>query len=164
MPLAVALMLFACPAVRADVPVDPPKEPTYPLVIEAYPKVEEARLIIPKQMLGKLKAELDQEEKGGIAGTSRMQTIIAGVAMTMALAFSGLWLVRRGPNGGRHLALLIGAVGFFGIGAAVMADGAVRPDRTPRTDKVVIQITDKGDEVKLIVNKGKLAKAIEEKK
>jgi len=163
MPLAVALLFCLVPAARADLRPPPPKEPTAPLVIEAGPKVEEARLIIPKKMLGDLKAELDREEKGGIAGTSRMQTIIAGVAMTMALAFSGLWLVRRGPNGSRHLALLLGAVAFFGIGAAVMADRA--PPRDPaRTDKVSIQVTDKGDEVKLIINKAKLAKAIEEKK
>lgn len=166
--LATALLLLTiAPSARADLAPPVPKEPTYPLVVEAGPKVQEARLIIPQKMLGKLKSSLDEEggDAYGAAG-GRMHTIIAGAALALALTFGGLWLVRRGPTGGsRNLAMLISAVAFLSIGAAVWADRRPAPKpEVPRTDKVLIEITDKGDEIKLIVNKAKLAKLLEEKK
>jgi hypothetical protein len=166
-PFAVLLLGLAfAPLAKADVPPPPPKDPTYPLVIEAYPKVAEARLIVPRKMLGKVKAALDGQETEQRAGLSPTHTIIAGGALAMALAFSGLWLVRKGPGGVRSLVLLVGAVAFLGIGTALWADGVIRRPPVPvnRFDRVVIEVTDKGDEVKLIVNKGVLTKALEAKK
>lgn len=163
---ALLLALVFAPFARADVPAPPPKEPTYPLVIEAYPKVAEGKLIIPRKMLGEMKGALDNEGSDRYGSTlPALHTIIAGMALAMALAFGGLWLVRKGPGGTRSLALLIGAVAFLGIGALAFADR--RPAPVPaanRWDKIVIEVTDKGDEVKLIVNKQKLSKALEEKK
>lgn len=165
----VAVLFLACafaPFAKADVPPPLPKEPTYPLVIEGHPKMAEAKLIIPRKMLGEMKGALDREgtDQYGSA-LSPMHTVIAGAALAMALAFGGLWLVRKGAGGTRSLALLIGAVAFLGIGALAFADRrpAPRPE-TSRWDKVIIEVTDKGDEVKLIVNKAKLTKALEEKK
>jgi hypothetical protein len=163
---ALALMLAVAQTSRADVPAPPPKDPSYPLVIDAQPKAAEARLIIPQKMLGKMRSDAGQgnENEASAFAPSRLQTIVAGAALAMAIAFGGLWLVRRGPGGTRSLALLVGAVAFLGIGATLWADGVIRPAPVNRTDRVIIEITDKGDDIKLIVNKAKLAKLVEEKK
>jgi len=60
--------------------------------------------------------------------------------------------------------VLFGTVAFLGIGAMVWADRRPAPNPAQRTDRVIIEIVDKGEEIKLIVNKAKLAKALEEKK
>jgi hypothetical protein len=162
---ALILVLAVAQTASADVPAPLPKEPTYPLVIEAAPKAQEARIIIPQKMLGKMKAGLDHDgSDASVAGSSRLHTIVAGSALALALAFGGLWLVRRGPTGTRSLALLFGAIAFFGIGATLWADLRPPVPVGNRTDKVIIEITDKGDEVKVIVNRAKLAKLLEEKK
>jgi len=166
-PIAFLFLAIAfSPLARADVGPPRPKEPAFPLVIEADPKVAEAKLIIPKKMLGTLKGALDSEGADRYGSTvSPAHTIIAGAALALALTFGGLWLVRKGPGGARSLSLLIGAVTFLGIGALAFANsGPPRPIEKPRWDKVVIEVVDNGDEVKLVVNKAKLAKALEEKK
>jgi hypothetical protein len=166
--IAALLLAFAfAPFARADRAPPPPKEPTFPLVIEAGPKVAEAKLVIPKKMLGTLKGALDSEGTDRYGSTlSPVHTIVAGAALALALTFGGLWLARKGPGGSRSLGFLIGAVAFLGIGALAFADlrPAPRPVDSPRWDKVVIEVVDTGDEVKLVVNKAKLAKALEDKK
>ena len=55
-------------------------------------------------------------------------TIVAGLALTLAFASGGLWLVRRGS--GRALAILL-VLSLFAAGAAVWANGAPRPFPRP---------------------------------
>lgn len=158
--IAAAVALLALVQIaRADKAPPPPKENAYPLVIEADPKVQEAKLVIPRAMLGKMKAGLDEDRGSNLASTN---TVIAGAALTLALAFGGLWIVRRGPGAARNTALLVGAVAFFGITGALSADLAV-PKLPAKTDTVIIEVVDKGDEVKLVVNKDKLVKVVEKK-
>lgn len=151
-----------------------PKVPTYPLVIEASPNVAEAKLIIPRKMLGDLKGELPLEETNPtkVAGTPRLHTIIAGSALALGLAFSGLWLVRRNQVSNRTFGLAIGGVLLLGLGAAVWADKGPRPRpaplppnqilpqlRSPRMNNVLIEIVDKGDSIKLVINQDKLVQS-----
>jgi hypothetical protein len=160
---ALMLALVFAPFARADEAPPPPRKPTYPLVVEAGPKVAEARLIIPKKMLGVLKGGLDGNSSDQRASLPALHTMIAGGALAVGLAFGGLWLVRRGNAGSRSLAILIGAVAFLGIGAFVWADLAVpKPVMPAATDKVIIEVVDQGDEVKLIINKDKLAKVVKD--
>ena len=185
--LAAALLcLFLAGLAQADLPgprprprpapVQPlppePKVPTYPLVLEVRADVAEAKLEIPRKMLGMLKGELQLEEANppAIAGTPRLHTIIAGSALALGLSFGGLWLVRRGQVSGRTLGLVAGATLFLGIGAAVWADRAPArprpapqinaPPRSPRMNNVVIEVVDKGDAVKLVISADKLQQSM----
>ena len=112
-----------------------PKTPTYPLVVESGPNIAEARLIIPPQ-----DARPD-ERRAGTAGIGslhrgrrpcRLHTIIAGSALALGLAFSGLWLVRR--VNGKTLGLAVGTIVLFGVGAAVWADRA-QPGQSDRNQE-----------------------------
>ena len=163
--LAAALVLVLGRPVLADLPVGPlPSPNAKPFVIEADPNAKEAKLTIPREMLGKMKASAEQgNEDEAYASSARTHTIIAGVALTMALAFSGLWLVRRTPGGSRNLALLIGALGFLGISGALYANKAAPKPAIDLTNFVIIEVVDKGDAVKLVVNKDKLSKVPEKK-
>ncbi len=163
------------PRPRPPVPAPPlppePKVPTYPLVIEVSPNVAEAKLVIPRKMLGDLRGELpaDQANPITVAGRSRLHTVIAGAALALGLAFSGLWLVRRGRGSGKTFGIALGAVCLLGVGAAVWADlapprprpGPVQaPMRSPRMNNVLIEVVEKGDAVKLIVSPDKLSQTM----
>lgn len=134
-----------------------------PLVIQVDPTAQQARLMIPKEMLAKLRADAGAEPKSGFAG---LHTVVAGLSLAMALAFSGLWLARhRGQFGGKALVLIVGAGTSLLVGGAAMvwADVAPRP-RPPQpvpavaNGNVIIDVVDKGTEVKLIITREQLLK------
>ena len=72
------------------------------LTINIDAKAKEARLIIPRSQLKQLRAEL--ESLDGEDGTNphvaatvgRVQTIVSGALLSLALIFGGLWFVRSG--------------------------------------------------------------------
>lgn len=161
--LLAVVLLIAADAVRADVPALPRRE-THPLVIEADPRMPEAKLQIPRKMLGKVKAALDAADGDtGYAEAPRSHTVLAGLSLALAVTFTGTWLVRRGSMNGRTLAAVGGLVLFLGVGASLWADRApARP--APRTNQVIIEIVEEGDSVKLTINNSELTKALEHKK
>jgi len=64
-------------------------------------EAKEARLIIPKSQVSKLRAALDEMDGGGepmaVASTSsRTQTIVSGLFLSLALVVGGVWFVRSG--------------------------------------------------------------------
>lgn len=106
-----------------------------------------------------------------------MPTIIAGLALTLAFASGGLWLVRRGS--GRALAILLVLSLFAGGAAAVWANGAPRPlPRPPApqprpalpelklpagielSDKLILEPVAAGDHLTLIVPKSMVAEKV----
>jgi len=123
--LGAALLLTAGPAL-ANKAVRPPVRPQAPkLVVEVDEKAKEARLIIPQGFLVNAPA---QPPRGGLG---QLPTIMVGVALALALAFGGLWLVRK--RGG-VAPLLLAAVALVGLGgAALFAD--VRPVKDARGPK-----------------------------
>lgn len=92
--------------------------------------------------------------------------MIAGVALTLALGFGGVWLVRRqGRSGMRGLALLIAAGGTLAASTIVWANVPPPkfPDRPPVKERVILpvafdgnvnlEVTFGGDTIRLILDK-----------
>ena len=138
---------------------------TVPLVIEADDRVRDSRLQIPRNPVGNVgSAAAAGEETSGRAdaGRPRLHTIIAGVALSLALTFSGLWFVRHRIRFiGQSSAVLLAAITLLGVGGVLWADipgpwPRPRPDRfpapPPASGQVIVEIVDKGESVKLIVN------------
>ena len=158
--------------VRADFRADPPKPPvkkddgSVPLVVQFDVKAPQAKLEIPRKLLGQAKAGLGIEPPA-VANSSRLPTIMAGLSLTLAFVCGGLWLARhRGQFGGRGLALLAGAGTLLAVGGAslVWADVPVRPIARPvplpapvapvfGDVRVIVEVVEKGDVIKLTLNR-----------
>jgi len=168
--LAALVVVFGLASlVRADVGPKPAPAPdkSVPIVIDTYDgKVGPAKLIIPKKLLDKSRAALDLGDGPAVAEhKSRLPMMLAGIFLTLSIAFAGLWLVRqRGTLGTRTVALLIGGILFLAVGGAVLLANAPPGPAIARPvqpfaaiqDRVVIEITDSGDTIKLLVHKSKL--------
>src|SRR6267378_6205657 len=138
------------------------------LTVEVEDYTSDSRLQIPRKLIGAMRAAAEAEggkEDRAVAGGSRLHTIIAGVALSLALALSGLWFVRhRVRFRGQRFTVLLTATSLLVVGGALWADVAGpgwRPRRDrflgppalpPASGRVVVEIVDKGDTVKLIVN------------
>jgi len=133
----------------------PPPRPGEPkaakLVVVVDERVKEPRLVIPRSLMGDKKS-----------AWLEMPTVVAGLALTLALVSGGVWLVRRGTS--RNVAAVALALSVLALGAtALFADVAKPPPPkvTPVTlpasvvlsDKIQFEFVDKGDEIKLIVGK-----------
>jgi hypothetical protein len=103
----VAMTFFLSTAVFAD--LLPPKTTGKPgiettLDIRLDANAKEARLLIPRSQIKKLRAELESLDNGsdnaaavvGGSGISRMQTIMSGLFLSLAFVIGGVWLVRSG--------------------------------------------------------------------
>jgi hypothetical protein len=91
-------------------------------------KTDTAKLKIPKSQIAQLRAQLDELDGGGnsaaaAAGTglsvSRIQTIVSGAFLSLAIVFGGLWFVRsktsKPPKNG------VSKTGQTGKTAAILA-------------------------------------------
>lgn len=162
LPVLTGVLILAGPAF-ADRPAPPVKKDdgAVPLVIQVDMKAQQNKLLIPKEMLGKLKADAGAEPKS----LAKLHTMVAGLSLALALAFGGVWMMKhRGQTGGRALALLVGAVTALLIGGAAMvwADVAPRsqpfPVPGPVNSNVIIEVVEKGTEIKLIITRDQLTK------
>jgi hypothetical protein len=165
--LAALAMLLPVSAIRADLPPPPPKPgDAVPLAIVVDEKAAPAKLTIPKSLVATMKASLENSSDTSYASISN-STIAAGLSLSLALAFGGVWLVRnRTSPGMKNFAILLGAVSLLGVGAfTVLADkapGGKRPP-LPAGEAVIVTVVEDGiaTPVTLTVSKDKLAKAIE---
>lgn len=69
------------------------------LSIKLDRQAKEAVLVIPSEQVRELRAALDSLDGGDplvTASISRLQTIVSGIFISLALAFAGVWLVRSG--------------------------------------------------------------------
>ena len=101
-------------------------------------KTKTAKLKIPRSQIAQLRAQLDEMDGGGnntaavsgSAGFTRLQTIVSGAFLSLALVFGGLWFARSkkiDTKGARGLA--IGAFLFLsGAVATVVLANAGPPD------------------------------------
>ena len=90
---------------------------------------KEARLLIPKDQIKALRAQLDgldddSQETAAFLSFSRAQTVIGGLFLSLAFVFGGVWLT-RGARGGfkPNKAVVAGAVLLF-VGAFAAASYA----------------------------------------
>lgn len=126
------LAMFAITAL-ADIPPRPGQTPNRvkkPAVVNTELDIslerdaKEARLIIPASQLKQLRAELEALDTGDptaagisdLGGGQRLQTIMTGSLLSLALILGGIWLWRSGANATRTR-----AVGAVVITAAVSA-------------------------------------------
>jgi hypothetical protein len=166
--LLTLFLLGAVPAARANEAPPPVRtKPADPqlvkLVVEVDDDVKEPRLQIPRAFLGAA-----GERKGADLGPGRVPTIVAGLALTLAFASGGFWLLRRGSS--RYFASAVLALSLVALSAtALWADRLpIVPPKpaSPKevgtlalpagiqvSDKIAIEVVDKGDAVKLIINK-----------
>lgn len=143
------------------------------LTIEARDDINESRLIIPRKLAGA--AGAGPRGDAGDQGLPPLNLAMAGIAMSAAVAFGGLWLVRTRRVSATTAKLAAGAAVLLGVGGWVIADvPAPRPFPRPRppvvappkvelppavlTGPVLIQYVDEGNEIKLVVNRRMLAK------
>jgi hypothetical protein len=165
------------PIVQPPAPADT-RLPAVPLVIEVTDKAQEAKVQIPAALF-RYRAELDNpnkdEQRAYAAAQPGMQTLMVGLSLALALSFGGLWLVRqRSIPAGRALALLLSTVAILAVGTAVVWANAAPPGLDPirpakagmkgePTDRIYVEIVGKNEgNIKLIINKDKLVKILEE--
>jgi hypothetical protein len=152
--LPVLFLVGSLAAVRGN--EAPPRDPApvaqkAKLVVEVDAKAKEPRLIIPRSLANPPKK----------ASSLNVPTVVAGVALTLAMVSAGFWFIRRGP--GRSVAAAVVVFSLFALGvSALYAENPEEPKPRPATtvrlpanvqlqEDVVIEFVEKGDVIKLIV-------------
>ena len=100
-------------------------------------EAKEARLIIPRSQLKALRAELDGIDGGPDETTSssisRLQLIVSGVFLSLAVAFAGIWFTRSGKISSRAgRSAVVGMVIFAVGGLATIVYGNAGPPAAAR--------------------------------
>ena len=182
--LALAALLLAA-TVSASADVAPPdkaknKSPkaapfTAPMMIDPNSKTGEAKLLIPRSVLEQMRAGLDGDDSRSAAfayfNTGGAQTLMAGVFLSLAFAFGGVWLVRsRGQRRLGPAALCVAALALCGVAAtAAYANAGPPPVARSLTSKILIQdamwygvygevkveVVDDDNQIRLVLPKGK---------
>lgn len=178
-----ALLLATAVSASADVPNPdkaknkPPKvQPfTAQMMIDPNTKSGEARLLIPREVLQQMRAGLDGEDARGSAlaffNAGGAQTVMAGLFLSLALAFGGVWLVRsRGRRRLGTAALCVATLALCGAAAtAAYANAGPPPVARSLTSKILIQdakwygvygqvkveVTDDDDQIRLVLPRPK---------
>ena len=101
----------------------PPVGRPYSMSIDAGETEREARLLIPAAALKQLRAELDEEKSSlaaslGVGGLPPAHTAAAGVLLSLALVFGGLWFARSGHSARARRTAAVIAVCALCAGAA----------------------------------------------
>jgi hypothetical protein len=139
--LALALFAFAPLTVFADIsppePVATPRPvkrtlPAARMLIESSKDATEARLQISQSVLRELRAEIDGDSATDAAATinssRQMQTIIAGVFLSLSLAFAGVFIARTRSRATKQVAT--GVLVVFAV-AGALAFNALANARPP---------------------------------
>ncbi|SRR5215204_2606205 len=143
-----ALLAIFSVAAFADVrlpdtpkPTPPPKEKK---AIDTHFRIsiqkdaKEARLLIPKDQIKQLRAQLDELDGGSTASAllsfSRAQTIVGGLFLSLAFVFGGVWFSRARKGGFKpNKAVVAGAILFFGGAFAVASYANMGPPAEARS-------------------------------
>ena len=125
-----ALMLLSVSSVTAlgDIakPSKPAKSVDAVLNITLKHDAREARLIIPKSLVTELRAQLDQTGNTNdtaaaitVGGNGiRLETIIGGIFLSMAIIFGGIWFARSGKSSPKTSSVLVLFVIISAVGSA----------------------------------------------
>ena len=126
--LTFATITFADIA-RPEKPKKPAKSIETWLSIRLDRDAREARLIVPRDQIMQLRAELEQygsddNSTTAVAGTfSRTQTIVSGMLLSLAFVFGGMWFVRSSGQNSKAVAtaavlLMVGSIATLVYGNA----------------------------------------------
>lgn len=149
--LLLALFAFA-PAAFADIAPPPPTPARTPrkvrrtaplpaarMLIESRSDATEARLQIPRNMLLQLRAEMERDsDSDAVTGATDTdspgpaQTIIAGIFLSLSLAFAGVFIARTRSRTGKQAAT-VALVIFAATGALAIKTLANARPPEPRT-------------------------------
>jgi len=129
--LAILLLVLAGTAARADLlpPLPPAKE--FKIRIELDPRGKATKVLIPWAAVNERRGR--PQPFPPKTGSPEKQTslnlrwTIIGVSLTLAVAFSGLWFMRRNPSG-KIVAGVVAAVGIS-LGAAAIISANSAPPR-----------------------------------
>lgn len=153
---AAGVVLAASLSASADIPnpkVYPrPKEQPTPgaevrLRIEQDYSTNEARLIIPREVLNQLRAEgeggAQASPSAGLLGEGpgETQTVVAGLFLSLAFVLGGVWLVRARRAGGATARAALGVAGLMvlcGAGAAAVYANAPAVPPARRLDSNIL--------------------------
>lgn len=151
----VLFALFALLAINAfadiRLPDAPKKSKTVDsqMTIKMSPNDKEARLIISKNQLKELRAQLDAiDNENPTAATfssmnfTRMQTIVSGLFLSLALVFGGVWIARSKKFGAKTGKVIAASAILFlasAFAAAVFANVGPPPEARSITSKLFNQ-------------------------
>lgn len=110
------------------------------LVIHLDKNAKEARLLIPRSQLKELRAQLDEIDGpvdtaalGSTSSVTRVQTIVSGVFISLALVFGGIWFARGGKLSSKASKSAAAAMVIFAGGAfASIVYGNIGPPADAR--------------------------------
>jgi hypothetical protein len=146
--LCVCLVLFTIVILANEPPTKSTPKPKAGKSIETILRVDirrdakEAKLLIPKDQLKQLRAELEEldneTDNRASLGFTRTQTIISGLFFSLAFVFGGVWLARSGKidtKAGK--VLVIGSVLFLSgaVASIVYANAGPPPEARSLTNK-----------------------------
>jgi hypothetical protein len=143
-----AFALLFSTAIFADVRFDTPtpkpkagKSIATTLRVQINRNATEAKLIIPKNQLKQLRAELEELDDADdrlAFGFGKAQTVVSGMFLSLAFVFGGVWLVRsRKINPKASKTLVIGAAVFLSgaLATIVFANAGPPPEASRLTNK-----------------------------
>jgi hypothetical protein len=169
---------------RADLapPVPPVKDVKF--VVEVDEKAKAPKLIVPQNLTTVRNRprpggapQKDKNEQVNVIELESTETpidptprnpnhlMIAGVALTLALGFGGVWLIRRqGKMGTRALAIMLAAGGSLAVTTLVWANAAPPPVKPPPAKErvllpvafngnVSLEVVVGGDTIRLVLDK-----------
>jgi len=182
--LALLLLPLGWLPARADIPPRPRPNPPAPVpipapapskevnvVVELDPNAKEPRLIVPRSIVTK-RGALDTADDTRLTDAdspSQRHIIIAGIALALAVACGGLWLVRKNRLNGTGLVLLLAMIAGMAGGAIALANPPPpptppKPVPPPAVNlvklydgKVKVETPAEGDAIKLIISPEMLA-------
>ncbi len=146
--LVFALMILFAPAALADVPrPDKPKKPAKSIDTSLWIRIDrdakEARLIIPRDQVMQLRAQLDQidgsENSAVAASFSRTQTIVSGTLLSLAFVFGGMWFARSGHRHSKAVIATAVALTCGSIATLVYGNAGPPPEARSITGKMFTQ-------------------------
>lgn len=155
--IVLSMILSALTATAALADIAKPSKPPRPkssistlLHISLKSDAKEARLIIPKNQLLELRAQLDQmggadDTSAAITATgtgSRFPTIMGGLFLSLAIVFGGIWFARSGKLTPRTSSAIVLLVIFTAIGSAaifVYGNAGPPPEARSITGKMFTQ-------------------------
>jgi hypothetical protein len=158
MMLLTAVCVLAVPMARADVAGKPGPAPTPngkgKLVVMLDENARSPRLIVPRQFLAP--ADNKRSDAGSI-----LPTVMSGLALALAFAGTGIWVVRQRRGGQAATLGLVACLAVLALSASLLADFAPSP-RVPEQraafDATTIIVVEKGDAIQLFISPADLAK------
>lgn len=150
----ITLIIVAASVAFADIarpdrtpnPTPKPKQVSSDMEIIMSRDRTEATLVIPKTQLKALRAQLDELDSDSDAtaavttgGISRVQTLISGLFLSLAILFAGVWFFRNGKSATKTGKTLVILAVFACLGSAatlVLANVGPPPGATVINSKI----------------------------